>query len=67
MRATTGDLTAATGVSVKMGQSVTPSRGPASALTGTRDGAVRSPVSAVTTARLVSCPASVSMVEPAST
>ena len=67
MRATTGDLTAATGVSAKTGQSVTPSRGPVSALTGTRDGAARSPVSAVTTARLVSCPASVSMAEPAST
>lgn len=67
VRATTGDLTAATGVSAKTGQSVTPSRGPVSALTGTRDGVVRSPVRAVTMARLVSCPVSVSMVEPAST
>lgn len=66
-RATTGDLTAATGVNAKTGRSVTPSREPACALTGTRDGVVRSPVSTVTMARHVSCPASVSMVEPAST
>lgn len=64
---TTGGLTAATGVSAKTVQSVTPLRGPVSALTGTRDGAVRSPVSEGTTARLVSFRASVSMVGPAST
>lgn len=66
-RATSGDLTAATGVSAKTGQSVTPSQGPASALMGTRGGAARSPASTVTMAKRVSCPASVSMVEPAST
>lgn len=66
-RATTGDLTAAIGVNARTGPSVTPSRGPVSALTATRGGAARSPVSAATTARLVSCPASVSMAGPAST
>lgn len=67
VRVTTGDLIAVIDVSAKMGQSVTPSQVPVSALMGTRDGVVRSPVSTVTMARHASYPASVSMVPPATT
>lgn len=64
---TTGDLIAVIGVNAKMGQSVTPSRVPVSALMGTRDGVVRSSVSTVTMARHANYPASVSMAPPATT
>ena len=64
---TSGDLIAATVASAKTGLSVTPSQVPVSALMGSRDGDVRSPVSTVTTARLANFPASVSMVPPATT
>ena len=62
---TSGDLIAVIGVSARMGPSATPSQVPVSALTGTRDGVVRRPVSAVTMARHANYPASVSMVPPA--
>lgn len=65
VRVTTGDLIAVIGASARMGLSVTPSQVPVSALMGTRDGDVRSPVSTVTTARFANYPASVSMVPPA--
>ncbi|KAI3371279.1 hypothetical protein L3Q82_023896, partial [Scortum barcoo] len=65
VRVTTGDLIAVIGASAKMGLSVTPSQVPVCALMGTRDGVVRSPVSTVTMARRANCPASVSMVPPA--
>lgn len=64
---TSGDLTAAIGASAKMGLSVTPSQVPVSALMGTRDGVVRSPVSMVIMARRASYHANVSMVPPATT
>lgn len=67
VRVTSGDLTAVTAASAKTEPSVTPSRGPASAPTGTRGGAVRSPVNMVTTAKHVSYPVSVSMEPPAAT
>lgn len=67
VRVTTGDLIAVIGASAKMGLSVTPSQVPVSALMGTRDGVVRSPVSMVTMARHANYPASVSMVPPATT
>lgn len=66
-RVTSGDLTAAIGASAKMGLSVTPSQVPVSALMGTRDGVVRSPVSMVIMARRASYHANVSMVPPATT
>lgn len=62
---TTGDLIAVIGVNAKMGQSVTPSQVPVSALMVIRDGVVRNPVSMVTMARHANYLASVSMVPPA--
>lgn len=51
VKVTSGDLIVVIGASAKMGPSVTPSQVPACALTGTRDGVVRSPVNMVTMAR----------------
>lgn len=63
--ASTGDPTAATGASVRMRPSATPSRGPASAQTGTEDGAAKSSVTPGATARAASSNANVTTELPA--